>query len=73
MGIWIWPNVLAMLLFFGCWAGIPLWHTLHGWKDEIDAKHAALAAKVITMPTLATVAVRDAGIDEDVAEYAGTR
>lgn len=28
MGTLIWTNILLMLLFFGCWAGIPLWHTL---------------------------------------------
>jgi hypothetical protein len=73
MGIWIWPNISVMVLFFGCWAGIPLWHTLRGWKNEIEAKHAALAAKAIPVPAPATAAVRDAGIGEDVVEYAGAR
>ena len=36
MGTLIWTNILLMLLFFGCWAGIPLWHTLRGWNDEVD-------------------------------------
>jgi hypothetical protein len=52
MGTLIWANILLMLLFFGCWAGIPLWHTLRHWNDEVNAKHAELAAKAI--PALAT-------------------
>jgi len=50
MGTLIWANVLPMLLFFGCWAGIPLWHTLRRWNDETNAKHAELAAKAIPVP-----------------------
>ena len=72
MGTWIWLNIAAMALFFGCWAGIPLWHTLHRWNDEINAKHAELAAKAVrvTVPAQsmpATVAVPVEGI----LEYAG--
>jgi len=66
MGTLIWANVLPMLLFFGCWAGIPLWHTLRHWNDEVNAKHAELAAKarpVLVPPqSSAAEAVREAGI-----------
>jgi hypothetical protein len=41
---WFWLNVPLMLLFFGCWAGIPLWLTLTRWHAEITAKHAEVAA-----------------------------
>jgi hypothetical protein len=41
---WFWLNVPLMLLFFGCWAGIPLWLTLTRWHVEITAKHAEVAA-----------------------------
>jgi hypothetical protein len=74
MGTFIWANILLMLLFFGCWAGIPLWHTLRGWNDEVNAKHAELAAKavpvqVIAQPASAAEAMREAGIPA----YAGNR
>jgi hypothetical protein len=73
MGTWIWANIAVMALFFGCWAGIPLWHTLHRWNDEIDAKHAELAAKAVRVAVPApagpaTVAVPVTGIPE----YAGS-
>jgi hypothetical protein len=55
MGTWFWLNIPLMLLFFGCWAGIPLWHTLHRWNDEINAKHAELAAKAVPVPVPAPV------------------
>jgi hypothetical protein len=73
MGTWIWLNIAVMALFFGCWAGIPLWHTLHRWNDEIEAKHAELAAKAVRVAVPAqagpaTVAVSVKGIPE----YAGS-
>jgi hypothetical protein len=45
MGTWFWLNIPLALLFFCCWAGIPLWLTLTGWNTEISAKHAEIAAK----------------------------
>lgn len=45
MGTWFWLNIPLMLLFFGCWAGIPLWLTLTRWKDEIETSHARIAAR----------------------------
>jgi len=53
MGTYIWLNVPLALFFFGCWAGIPLWLTLTRWKDEIDAKHAELAATAAPEPVAA--------------------
>ena len=44
MGTWFWLNIPLALLFFGCWAGIPLWLTLTRWKDETEARHAEVAA-----------------------------
>lgn len=43
MGTWFWLNIPFMLLFLGCWAGIPMWHTLRRWDAELKAKHAGLA------------------------------
>jgi hypothetical protein len=45
MGMWFWLNIPLMLLFLGCWSGIPLWLTFTRWNAEIKAKHAAIAAK----------------------------
>jgi hypothetical protein len=25
---WLWPNLVLGVIFFGCWAGIPLWMVL---------------------------------------------
>jgi len=25
---WLWPNLALGVIFFGCWAGIPLWMVL---------------------------------------------
>ena len=44
MSSWLWVNISLGLLFFGCWAGIPLWLTLTRWKDEIEARHVEVAA-----------------------------
>jgi hypothetical protein len=41
---WFWLNMPLALLFFGCWAGIPLWLTLTRWHAEVTAKHAEIAA-----------------------------
>jgi len=43
--IWFWLNVPLMLLFLGCWAGIPAWHTLASWDAELKAKHKEIAAR----------------------------
>lgn len=53
MGTWFWMNIPVALVFFGCWAGIPLWHTLRRWNAEVDAKHAELAARAVPQPALA--------------------
>ena len=53
MGTMFWLNIPLMLLFFCCWAGIPLWLTLTRWNAEISAKHAAIAAKAGTAPVIA--------------------
>lgn len=66
----IWANILPMLLFFGCWAGIPLWLTLRRWNREIDAKHAALAAKAVPVPVIAQPTP---AAEADVPAYAGSR
>lgn len=66
---WFWLNVPFMLLFLGCWAGIPAWHTLKRWDAELKAKHAELAAKAVpvyaqpgyTQPAQATVAMQETG------------
>ncbi len=50
---WFWLNVPFMLLFLGCWAGIPAWHTLKRWDVELKAKHAELAAGTAPQAALA--------------------
>jgi hypothetical protein len=47
MMTWFWLNVPLMVLFLGCWAGIPLWHTLARWDAELKAKHAEIAARAV--------------------------
>jgi hypothetical protein len=53
MGTWFWLNIPLALLFFCCWAGIPLWFTLTRWNAELNAKHAEIAAKAGPAPVLA--------------------
>jgi hypothetical protein len=53
MGTWFWLNIPLALLFFCCWAGIPLWLTLTRWNTELNAKHAELAAKADPAPVFA--------------------
>ena len=51
--IWFWLNVPFMLLFLGCWAAVPAWHTLTRWDAELKAKHkeiAAMAAVPVFVP-----------------------
>jgi hypothetical protein len=72
---WFWLCIPLMILFFCCWAGIPLRHTLTRWDAELKAKHAevaaaaAVAAPVVTQPAPApaTAAAREA----DSPAYAG--
>jgi hypothetical protein len=74
MGTWFWLNIPLAALFIGCWAGIPLWHTLHRWNDEITAKHAELAAKAMAVPVPVPVqqAPATTAADEiDSPAYAG--
>jgi hypothetical protein len=63
MGTWFWLNFPLALLFFGCWAGIPLWLTLTRWDQEIRARHAEIAAQadpaaVVAQPAEVPAAVR---------------
>ena len=67
---WFWLCIPLMVLFFCCWAGIPLWHTLTRWDAELKAKHAEVAAAAVAAPVLtppATAAAREA----DSPAYAG--
>ncbi len=73
MGTWFWLCVPLMLVFLGCWAGIPAWHTLRRWDVKLKAKHAELAARtglqaVVAQPVPATVAAAETGSPA----YAGT-
>jgi hypothetical protein len=52
MGIWFWLNIPLMLVFLGCWAGIPVWHTLQRWDAELKAKHAEIAARAAPQPVM---------------------
>ncbi len=72
MGTWFWLNIPLMLVFFGCWAGIPLWHTLARWNAELDAKHAELAARAVPAPVPALSVPAAAAVHEAVSPaYAG--
>ena len=74
MGTLIWANIPLMLLFFGCWAGIPLWHTLRHWNEEVNAKHAELAAKAIPVLVPAQSApAAEATREADIPALAGPR
>lgn len=70
---WFWLCIPLMVVFFCCWAGIPLWHTLTRWDAELKAKHAevaaaaAVAAAVFTQSAAATAAAHEA----DSPAYAG--
>jgi hypothetical protein len=44
MGTWFWANIPLALLFFCCWAGIPLWLTFTRWNTQLNAKHVEIAA-----------------------------
>jgi hypothetical protein len=48
--MWFWLNIPLALLFFGCWAGIPLWHTCRRWNAELNAKYAEIMAKAVPAP-----------------------
>ena len=61
MGVWFWLNVPLMLLFLGCWAAIPMWHTLQRWDAELKEKHAGLAARAVPEPVMALAAPAMAG------------
>ena len=50
---WFWLSIPLMVVFFGCWAGIPLWHTLTRWDAELKAKHAEIAAAAVAAPAFA--------------------
>jgi len=72
MGTWFWLNIPLAALFIGCWSGIPLWHTLHRWHDEVTAKHAELAAKAVPVPVPVPQAPATTAADAiDGRAYAG--
>ena len=53
MGTWFWLSIPLALLFFCCWAGIPLWLTLTRWNTELSAKNAEIAANTGPAPVFA--------------------
>ncbi len=68
---WFWFNIPLMLLFFGCWAGIPLWLTLTRWHAEITAKHAEVAAAQTEFATRAVLAQPAVAVAEQVPALVG--
>jgi hypothetical protein len=66
---WFWANIPLMVVFFGLWAGIPLWYTLTRWRAELNAKHAALALA----PAAATAAAPAAVPETRALAYAGAQ
>lgn len=67
---WFWLNVPLMLLFFGCWTGIPLWLTLTRWHAEITARHAEIAAAQSEIAVQA-VAAHPTAVAEEIPALAG--
>jgi hypothetical protein len=53
MGTWFWLNIPLALLFFCCWAGIPLWLTLTSWNTELSAKQSEITAVTGPAPVFA--------------------
>jgi hypothetical protein len=53
MGTWFWLSIPLALLFFCCWAGIPLWLTLTRWNTELNATHAEIASSTGPAPGFA--------------------
>jgi hypothetical protein len=68
---WFWENIPLMLLFFGCWAGIPLWLTLTRWHVEITAKHAEVAAAQGEIAAQAVPAQPTAAAAEEIPALVG--
>jgi hypothetical protein len=68
---WFWLNIPLMLLFFGCWAGIPLWLTLTRWHAEITAKHAEVAAAQGEIAAQVVPAQPTAPVAEELPVLAG--
>ena len=67
---WFWLNIPLALLFFCCWAGIPLWLTFTRWHRELSAKHAEIAAQAVPAQAVAQPAVAVAQ-ETSSAAYAG--
>jgi hypothetical protein len=68
---WFWVNIPLMLLFFACWAGIPLWLTLTRWHAEVTAKHAEIAAAQSEITARAVAAQPTAAVAEEIPVLAG--
>ncbi len=68
---WFWFNIPLMLLFFGCWAGIPLWLVLTRWHAEIAEKHAEVAAAQTEFAARAVLAQPAVAVAEAVPALVG--
>ena len=68
---WFWLNMPLALLFFGCWAGIPLWLTLTRWHAEVTAKHAEIAAAQAEIAARAVPAQPAAAVAQEPLAVAG--
>ena len=68
---WFWLNVPLMVVFFGCWTGIPLWLTLTRWNAEIIAKHAEIAAAQGEVAARAIPVPPAADIAQEAPAFAG--
>ena len=61
---WLWMNVPLMIVFFLCWAAIPLYLVLTRWHREVEARHAEVAA------WHAQLSARDAQTQSDLVPVA---
>ena len=68
---WFWLNVPLMVLFFGCWTGIPLWLTLTRWNAEVTVKHAEVAAAQGEVAARAIPAQSAEAVAQEAPAFAG--
>jgi hypothetical protein len=68
---WFWLNVPLMVVFVGCWTGIPLWLTLTRWNAELTAKHAEIAASHGDVAVRGIAVELTEGVAQETPAFAG--
>ncbi|HUC24831.1 MAG TPA: hypothetical protein VMA73_19130 [Streptosporangiaceae bacterium] len=69
---WLWPNLALAVIFFGCWAGIPLWMVLRHptWGPMSAHGHGTRAAAAVPEFVAQKVAFDEEIEDDGISEYA---